>query len=486
MKRLMFALAGFTLATSAPADEFRWKSYWDSRVDQFYSFTDQTQWDAYDASGQKLSEHAPYPAADDFIFYGAQADDYFHWDLGGTSFTVKGLSKGMSSLWQHHDFRFRNGAMTFTENVSNECGYFYVHDGATLTFAATCEGQFGAGAMKPKITVLSGGTLNMLGSFSIHSGGMTIEEGGTVTLDPISFGAESGFESAIGGAYLTNNGTLNLPNGLEFGGTGKSYDGYLTLTQNGGTLNLGGDIFLNAAAARLKFVMVGGTINATTNVSFRSAKDWLIQEVVMPDNATVAINISEGQTVEFASADRKSTADSTQGVVFGENTTIVKGGKGALTFGAKKPTRLQIAAGGTYVLKDMAELGSFVTFNDGATAVIPETGAVVGADLPPFRLRVGTLDLQGELPIRINPEGVSDSFEVTDAVLVGDKGLLAPVPTAGYQPTVGDTFVVGKVPMDAPALSASHKWNVVESDPVEGVKTISLVYGRVGTVIMLR
>lgn len=352
MKRL-WLLVAVSLSLTGLADTFLWTKKWDQRATEFYAFSANGNWSVTDGTGAAVSPHPDYPGTTDDIDYGPDDVDYMHFDMEGASRTVRGLANGFSK-WQPHHFRVKNGTLTFTGGVGNRYGYFFVEDTGALVLTPTTSGRFGEGQAKSVWEVKSGGSLELYGSYTISAGGIKVQEGGVFTLDPVSFGAHSDFCSDYGGGYLENHGTLNLPHGLIFGGTGSGYQGRFEFRQMGGTLTIGGDLAHDATLSRFPFILSGGTIHATDDVNFTTKQSWLWNKPEMTADATAAVDVDAGKILNLAD------------MQFGENTTLVKKGAGAVVFGASKPTKLQVSTGGVYTVPANTALGGFLELAEGS------------------------------------------------------------------------------------------------------------------------
>lgn len=246
-------------------------------------------------------------------------------NLNGGEWTLK--SWDPVSDWDRRGLGLTNGTLTFTTSVQTHSGTISIWDGATLNFAKTA--QFVPAlndAGTRYVDVLPGGTFNFYGTYYCYHGQVLVKQGGTATIDPVSWGGQGGSQQADN--LLSNAGTLNLPSGLVYktGGANSNYKS--AFKQTGGVLNLGGPISRgNVSPANMVFYIVfsGGLVNVEKDAFF------LANSVSV--TAEVPFNVAEGATL---------TAD---GVTFSDGIPLIKEGPGAVRFTNALPAAVTLKAG---------------------------------------------------------------------------------------------------------------------------------------------
>lgn len=185
--------------------------------------------------------------------------------------------------WNNHYLTVANGTLRFSGAVSTHTGELTIERGGTVTLlegSSYTPALFSAGKWTTRVK--AGGAFNLLGTFKGYSYRILVEAGGTATINPRYWGGDSGSEQSDNS--VENSGVLNLPAGLTWQRGGSSAETYsVHLRQKAGELNLGGPI-AKAAEIRNRMTLgvelLGGTVNASGQVSFAA------------DTATLADGVS--------------------------------------------------------------------------------------------------------------------------------------------------------------------------------------------------
>ncbi len=282
----------------------------------WYLFDDPANW-AIGTSSDGTNPDNLIPGADDWIQWSSLNKGYMRqsFDLNGKSYTVKGLNDGLGN-WGWHHFMLSNGTFTATHSFTNRRVHVRVFKDAKFVHGPNCYSRFGDGAAESVLYVNSGGEMELYGHFYLGMVNATIDTGAKMTLSPTTF-AFSVVDQKAYPDWLINNGTLDLPTGLTFSGKSGSWPAPFTITNNVGTMNIGGDMRSTASSDYANLTLAGGTVNVTADASFEG---W--HELTMPDDATATVNVAAGKTLNFGL------------MTFGSGTTLVKTGDGALSLAA--------------------------------------------------------------------------------------------------------------------------------------------------------
>ena len=299
------------------------------------------------------------PGANDYIFYGVNYTDYQCFDLGGQSYSIRGLYDA-DRTWGYHHFMISNGTLTATHSFTNTRSHIRVYNTGKFIHASTCSSRFGRGAAQSIPYVYGGGEMELYGKIYICIFRGTVDPGGHLKMQPSTFAFMSAASASNGHSWLRNSGTLDLPAGLNLSGKSGVAPVEFALTQKAGTLNIGGDMKMTDTADYANFILEGGVVDVTADASFSG-----YHALSMPDAATATVNVSSGKTLNFAAME------------YGAGTTLVKTGPGTVAIGHSAPTSLQVNEG---VLRLAGEtpLGSSLTLAPGTTVTF--AGASTTAD----------------------------------------------------------------------------------------------------------
>lgn len=344
--KLLAAAAISCAALGASAATYYWKPGAEQGL-----WTTIENWSTESATGAVAAE---LPDSDDSL---AGAGDY-NFDLNGGSYTLSAWI--IPSDWNNHNLTVTNGTLTFNGDVSTHSGKINVDAKGKLNL----NGSFNPGMYSSAglmVNANAGGVVSVGGSVRLYNGSFAVNDGGSMTFAPsyLRFGAES-HNYALA---FSNAGTLTLPNGFKFDRwdiatveTGASY----TLTQSGGTLNLGGPIAnapnsSDSKSGPFSVNILGGTVHVTGDVTFNVTTAYL-------DNS-VEFNVDEGKTINLTP------------FTFRAGSSITKTGNGVIVLPAIAP-RATISAGKLALSAATYDLAA-VTFGSDAIIDLTAMGARV-------------------------------------------------------------------------------------------------------------
>lgn len=356
LKTLVLLLAS-VVALEALPETFLWKNQTST---SWFDYGTPANWRIGTTKDSPVSQDLVPGAGDYLCLYDGDSSATYttHWymDLGNVDRTVLGLANG-NAEWGPVNIHLRNGSLTVTENFTNTQACVYLEDTGKLTIAATSTSRFGYQGMSDKWYVNAGGELSILGSVTLDTCHMYNYTNSTFTLAPTAFKASPTFTVDNGkGASLSNWGTLNLPNGLDFGGTGSTGLGYFRLCQLDGALNLGGPLTASATKSRFAFVLAGGTVNVQDDASFVTTYANYPFEASMTNGATATVSVAADKTFDAS------------GMAFEADTALVKSGPGTLKLSAV-PTELSVEEG-IITFGENVVLGDSLSLSPGATLCI--------------------------------------------------------------------------------------------------------------------
>lgn len=348
---------------------FSWKSEGtaysiDNMTYSYYSFCDPKSWVIGNSpSGTNPDERIP--GAGDDIYISNTWGPVFAFDMGGQYRTVRNYDKtGYTERWGFNPFFIRNGTLEFAGEFFSTRGVLIPEAGGTFVLGPDSTSKFGNGDAQFYGFIRQDGVAKIGGSVDIAILLMKVEEGGTLTFDPKScvFDANS-FHGGHGASFIENHGTLNLPNGFVVSGGGRSdYWGKMELRLLEGSAVLGGPVQkMSAASGNLSFILGGGTLQVTDDVSFSGLYRTLMQE-----NAVVTADVASGKTLDLTA------------MTFETGTKIVKTGAGTIRFGANRPSAFDLQ-GGTVEYAQKAELGDSLTVGAGTSIVFDAYGNSAGS-----------------------------------------------------------------------------------------------------------
>ena len=148
---------------------------------------------------------------------------------------------------------------------------------------------------------------------------------------------------------MYNSGNLEIPLGFTLGGSAGTHPCVFTLWQKSGSLTLGGDLTMVDASDKARFILSGGTVDATNNVAFVG-----FDSVVMTNDASATVNVAAGKTRDLT----------TMSVLGG--TSLVTAGDGSLRIGDSAPSALSVESG-CLVLGGSAVFGDGLSLDAGAS-----------------------------------------------------------------------------------------------------------------------
>ena len=358
-------------------ETFSWKHVTTASSDtppaspEWQSFGDFNNW----AVGETYSGDNPYsavPGAGDAIYYGYYSDynrKIANFNLADGSYTVRDILGG-TSQWQPYLLLLTNGTLTVTGSFTNNSTHVHVYAGGKFVYGPDCDSIFGSSSIYTLFSAHEGGEVDIGGRIWMLNFHMLVNSGGTMTLRPEMLAIHS-LANHTRDSWLRNQGTLNLPNGLTVDGVWTSSgDGagcHFVLSHEGGVLNIGGN-FAKSEYTNGKynnnhahFILAGGTINATNDVSFVR-----FDTVLMTNDAAAVVNVAEGKTLDLSN------------MTFAEGTSLAKTGPGMLKLGTSVPTALSVE-GGVLALHGKVSFGDGLSLSSGATLHIAATGVEFGA-----------------------------------------------------------------------------------------------------------
>ena len=303
--------------------------YWKNNSSSYYSFGAQDKWLAGTSASAPAAERCP--GEDDWLHYTVGKITYQYFDLDAKSYAVRGIDYTDPVLeYGYRYMGFRNGGLTFTEDVYTRRLHGTVENGGVLTFAGTCNTRFGWSGAENKITVKNGGILNAYGTLSIGSLRVVNEAGGKVDFDPEKLIL---WEEASSGVYSSfeNSGEMVFPHGLDFTESDKrkaSHANETRFVQHSGTMTFDGPIDVSKVNyGTFTFNLAGGRLVINDDVSM--SRFETVGMAAAGSSAT--IEIAEGKTLDWSNAK------------FAENTTLDITGGGTIVLGLERPTVLNVS-----------------------------------------------------------------------------------------------------------------------------------------------
>ena len=337
------------------ADTFYWKNDTQRDTPQWRSFGDWQSWAVGTTADAGNPNHRVPQATDDFhagVDHGWMTTQWM--DLDGCSYSVCNLV----DCYNDYAYRFlhvKNGRLTFTGSFTNSAYRIDAQDTGRFTLASTCASRFGRGGQAAKIDIKDGGILDMGGTVALVILYTTVQEGGTLNFEPMAFGSDTDYPQGTP-SWLVNRGTLNAPNGFNFGGIGSSTDTKFDFYQEAGAFNLGGDFKDSSMRTSISFYLCGGTMNVTEDAAFvsASANTAVRCRPQMTNDCSATVNVAADKTFDISL------------MTFGERTTLTKTGAGTVRVGESLPTALVVSEGVVEPASG-AKLGSALSFAEGTT-----------------------------------------------------------------------------------------------------------------------
>ena len=344
----------FALAALSASSVFSATYYWKGGASGFGDYTALANWSTESLEGA-AAEMLP-----------GENDEYYqHQSL---SFDLKG-GKYQIAKWESDKawdgpwhLALKNGELEILKNCSTHSGTITVDEGGILTMPKDMSftPAVNDGAIR-KLVVKNGGTWNFAGKFYGYHWQFDIEEGGTATIDTANWGASTG--SVQANNYLKNSGTLNLPQGLTFvrGGYDKRYE--VTIEQNAGELNLGGPISDANVANKMVLTVAfsGGAVNVTGDASFSAQSVRLAH--------TVGFDVAEGKRIEMGTIDYNGDA------------VVTKSGAGTMVFDGNMPPFVYLWGGTIRIAAPNQTFAGSVSSASPVTVEIAEKGFTFAAEV---------------------------------------------------------------------------------------------------------
>ncbi len=345
-----YRIDGDTLVLDKPhaPSVFYWKK---EGVDVNYSFFNPAYWGVGDTSTATNPDNL-IPGVNDEIYYGNAYNRYMYFDMKGATRTVKALNSGLNPTENKYGFLYlalTNGTLTFTSCFTNLRAYVTTRLGGRFVLADDCFTLMGSAGAANKYTAETGGECDLGGTLQMNVFQATAKSGGRIVFRPKSFVFDSSANSSYSSSYIRNSGMLDIPSGFTLGGRSGKVPCVFAIEQNDGTLTLGGNLTMTDTADYADFVLAGGIVNATNDVSFNG-----FHTVMMTNDATATACVADGKTLDFSA------------MTFETGTALSKTGDGTLKIGTSVPQSLDVQAG-TLAVAGAAAFGEGLALGDGAT-----------------------------------------------------------------------------------------------------------------------
>lgn len=379
MKKLIALTCMVVASFGLLADEFHWQG----NPTSWQSWSDGTLWKLSDGTA---AGRAPDGASDFLWPYPSDSGTVIgRLDLDGASRTIGGYSATtFAAAWKSYELQLTNGTLTILNAVSPRASAgdraicYTLWNGATLNYggptSGTAAARIGGNGLCEKWTIKSGATMVANDYLNFWYAQISVAAGGALTLGG-SFRLCNGC-AANKPITVVNNGTLNLPNGLDW----TSGDGYsstdlakvFTLTQAGGEVRFGGDFKktgeeIDPHPAKMSFVFSGGKLvtEEGKSVAFRNVTTKRGTETFAEVSAGAAVTV---ETLEDSMLD--------MGLfTYGAGASLTKTGAGLLKL-REMPSSLAVNGGEVSFAATNVSLAN-VTFADGTKMVLNAPGAVL-------------------------------------------------------------------------------------------------------------
>lgn len=357
-----YRIDGDTLVLDKPheASLFYWKKEGSAA---YYSFYDPSCWGIGDTA-DATNPNDLIPGEDDEIYYGNVYSRYMYFDMKGTTRTVKALSRGMgpnNSPYGMFYMNITNGTLAFTSCFTNFRAYVTSEAGGRFVLGEDCFTKAGSGGAANRYIVKAGGECDLGGTIDVNVFQSTVSEDGRLIFRPKVFRFENLANSSYASSFISNSGVLEMPNGFTMGGKSGVAPCLFVINQNGGTLTLGGDLTMTDTADYADFVLAGGTVNATNDVSFNG-----FHTVMMTNDATAVVCVADGKTLDFSV------------MSFESGTALSKTGGGTLKIGASVPDAIAVDTG-ILSVSGAAAFGEGLSLGSGSTLHFAAGGTTAGA-----------------------------------------------------------------------------------------------------------
>ena len=341
------------LAALSASSVFSATYYWKGGSPEFGDYTALANWSTESENGAAATM---LPGSGDSL----SPTQNYAFDLAGQKHQLD--SWNPNGDWNSWDLSLRNGELEFLNSVSTHSGKITVDAGGILTMPSgmSFTPAVNDGAIR-KLVVKNGGTWNFAGKFYGYHWQFDIEEGGTATIDTTNWGGHTG--SVQSDNYLKNNGTLNLPQGLVWVRGGYDNHYATSFEQLAGTLNLGGKISNKnvASTAPLTIALQGGTINVTGDVAFEADTILLANQV---DFA-----VSEGKKIEMGT------------IAYSDGSVVTKSGAGTMVFDGNMPPFVYLWGGTIRIAAPNQTFAGSVSSTSPVTVEIAEKGFTFAAEV---------------------------------------------------------------------------------------------------------
>ena len=338
--------------------------YWKRETTGAYdSFFDASYWGVGKTS-DSTNPDGLVPGADDWIYYGNAYQRYLTFNMGGMHRIVKGIANGLNpdkEAWGYCHIWIQNGILEFSTSFTNRCADIKVDSGGKFVLGENCATLAGNGSLANAYAVNSGGECDLGGFIYMDVMQSTIAAGGSMTFRPRAFEFSTNAKATQSKSYMYNSGSLEIPSGFTLGGSAGTHPCVFTLWQKSGSLTLGGDLTMVDASDKARFILSGGTVNATSNVAFVG-----FDSVIMTNDASTTVNVAAGKTLDL-------TAMSFLG-----GTSLVKTGDGSLRIGDSAPSALSVESG-RLVLGGSAVFGDGLSLDAGASLLFAAGGSSASA-----------------------------------------------------------------------------------------------------------
>ena len=357
-----YRIDGDTLVLDKPheASLFYWKKEGSAA---YYSFYDPSYWGIGDTA-DATNPNALIPGEDDEIYYGNVYSRYMYFDMKGTTRTIKALSRGMGPNAEPYGMFYMNitnGTLAFTSCFTNFRAYVVSEAGGRFVLGEDCFTKAGGSGAANRYIVKAGGECDLGGTIDVNVFQSTVSEDGRLIFRPKVFRFENLANSSYASSFISNSGVLEMPNGFTMGGKSGVAPCLFVINQNGGTLTLGGDLTMTDTADYADFVLAGGTVNATNDVSFNG-----FHTVMMTNDATAVVCVADGKTLDFSV------------MSFESGTALSKTGGGTLKIGASVPDAIAVDTG-ILSVSGAAAFGEGLSLGSGSTLHFAAGGTTAGA-----------------------------------------------------------------------------------------------------------
>ena len=253
-------------------------------------------------------------------------------DLGGGKAVVAGMKpSGWEALY---DLGVSNGVLSVAKHYASRSNLVRIERDGVLSFET---GSLWLGGSNmgndrwEKVSVLSGGRMEVKGAFCPWHATIDIASGGILTLSPKT----ADFSGSAFASAIVNRGRLEIPSELRWTASGRAGSSF-SIVQKEGTLKMGGAIrgFQSDSTERsgvLSLSVEGGRIEASGHVAFVDFASCSVAP-----GAKVELYVADGGSFDLSSFS------------IGKGAKIVKKGTGTVVIGAGgMPAALVVEEGAT-------------------------------------------------------------------------------------------------------------------------------------------